>query len=248
MATHTQNVNIFNRINNLVIFKSCDSAFLDSLVQQSKIQTLKKGQILFLHEDRAERFFIITKGWIKLFRETLDGTQAVIDILTAGHVFGETAIFQDNLYPYSAEATEPTEIISFPLPLLKKEIKENQKLTLAMLSSMASYRRQQDQELEHRTLQNAPQRIGCFLLRLANQQAKGKTIINLPYDKTLVASRLGMQPETFSRALNKLKIETGIEVEGASIKVNNLTQLSQYACSACSSEFPCKDLKTNKIT
>lgn len=107
---------------------------------------------------------------------------------------------------------------------------------------MARYRRQQDRELEHRTIQNAPQRIGCFLLRLTNQEEEGSVKIHLPYDKTLVASRLGMQPETFSRALNKLKDKTGIRVKGATVELDNLEQLTSYSCSACSSEFPCKDI------
>jgi CRP-like cAMP-binding protein len=92
-------------------------------------------------------------------------------------------------------------------------------------------------------VQNAPQRIGCFLLRLANQTALDNTItIHLPYDKTLVASRLGMQPETFSRALAKLKEKTGIRIKGATIEMESLNQLSDFSCAACSSSFPCKDL------
>lgn len=246
MTIKSQKNSIAIKINDLGIFTGCSDDFIEAISLQSNTQLLEKNQVLFLHEDKADRFFIVISGWVKLFRETLDGSQAVVDILTANHVFGETAIFQDDEYPYSAEATEPTEVISLPISMLKKEIEENQKLALAMLSSMARYRKQQDQELEHRTLQNAPQRIGCFLLRLTNQQEAGEVTINLPYDKTLVASRLGMQPETFSRALGKLKKETGIEIKGSSIKVNKLSQLSEYSCSSCSSEFPCKDLKPAK--
>ena len=115
-----------------------------------------------------------------------------------------------------------------------------------MMSAMARYRRQQDRELEHRTIQNAPQRIGCFLLRLADQSKTGPVTIHLPYDKTLVASRLGMQPETFSRALSKLKSQTGITIKGATIEMDSLNQLVEFSCAACSSEFPCKDLTAKK--
>lgn len=244
MGKHSLQEKILNIINGLDTFKHCDASFVEALSQQSQIQSLKKGQVLFVHEDSALRFYIVLDGWIKLFRETLEGTQAIVDILTKDHIFGETAIFQDDLYPYSAEAAEAAEIISLPLALLKTEIENNSKLALSMLSSMARFRRQQDQELEHRTLQNAPQRIGCFLLRLANQEEQGEITIHLPYDKTLLASRLGMQPETFSRALGKLKSETGIVIKGSTITMDSLSQLSQYSCAACSAEFPCKDLKS----
>ena len=112
-----------------------------------------------------------------------------------------------------------------------------------MLKAVAGYRRQLDKEIEHRSIQNASQRIGCFLLRLADQSKKNNVIIHLPYDKALVASRLGMQPETFSRALAKLREKTGICIKGATIEMDNLDQLVSYSCSACTSKFPCEDLQ-----
>lgn len=212
------------------------------LSEQSQHIAVEKGQLLFVHSSVADRFFIIFNGWIKLFRETLDGAQAVIDVLTTGHFFGEASIFQEGVYPYSAEAAESSELLSLPLSLLKTEIETNPKLAMAMLSSIAQQGSKQNRELEHRTLQNAPQRIGCFILRLADQQQSGPTAVHLPYDKNLVAARLGMQAETFSRALSKLKQETGININGATIEMNDISQLRDYSCSACSSEFPCKDL------
>lgn len=227
----------------LALFKNCGEAFFTAMAQDTHVQNFEKGRVLFLHEDEATRFYFIESGWVKLFRETLDGAQAVIDILTAGHIFGETSIFENGHYPYSAEVVEGARIHSFALAPLKKEIETNPKFAFDMLSSMARYRRHQDREIEHRSIQNASQRIGCFLLRLSHQDEKQTGIkIHLPYDKMLVASRLGMQPETFSRALKRLKEETGIEIKGATIEMDSLDQLIAYSCSACSSGFPCNDL------
>ncbi len=239
---------IFTILQRRPMFQVCAEAFIQNLTSQSRIQTAPKGKLLFLNHDPADQFFIILKGWVKLFRETLDGAQAVVDILPAGHMFGETSVFENDSYSCSAEAIEPLEYITLPLSLLKAEIETNPKFALQMLTSMAHYRKQQEQELEHRTLQNAPQRIGCFLLRLTDQNAEGPVTIHLPYDKTLVASRLGMQPETFSRALAKLRDATGIKISGATVEVDNLEQLSGYSCAACSSEFPCKDLQSGEKT
>lgn len=233
---------IVNNISKIPLFESCSDEFLDHLAHQSGLKSYSKGKVLFLSNDSADTFYFIVSGWIKLFKETIDGSQAVIDILTTGHILGDTSLFQSDLYPYSAEIVETAEVITMPLSILKSEIESNPKLALAMLSSMARYRRQQDQEIENRTLKNAPQRIGCFLLRLAPANQTGKTVIQLPYDKTLVASRLGMQPETFSRALSKLKTAVAMDIKGATITIQNYEDLIEYACSACSSGFPCQDL------
>lgn len=230
-------------LQNVPLFRAGPPDFIARLSAQATVLSPGKGHVLIVHEEPATRFFIITKGWIKLYRETLDGTQAVVDILNAGHLFGEGALFQGDTYPYSAEAVEESEVISLPLSLLKSEIENNPALALSMLKAMAQHRRLMDKELEHRSLQNAPQRIGCFLLRLSHSPAApGPVTIHLPYDKTLVAARLGMQPETFSRALAKLKIATGIDIHGASINIPSLDALVNFTCAACSSEFPCKDM------
>ena len=233
-------------IKSISLFKNCSAAFFEKMSIQAIAKHYTKGQLLFIAHDQAERFYIVREGWVKLFRETLDGSQAVLDILTKGHIFAETAIFESGVYPYSAEAIEDLEVVSIPLAVLKTEIETNNQMALDMLESMSRYRRQQEQEIEHISVQNAPQRIGCFLLRLVDQNANGAVKIQLPYDKMLVASRLGMQPETFSRALNKLKEKTGAKIQGAVIEVDSIDQLVEFSCSACSSEFPCKDLQNCK--
>lgn len=226
----------------IVLFKNCEDSFFTKIASYSNVKSFEKGQMLFLHGENAEYFYYIKNGWVKLFRETLDGTQAVVDILTKGHIFGDTSIFEDGAYPYSAEVVESSTLITLPLSKLKEEIENNAKFAYDMLSAMAKYRRQQDREIEHLSIQNAAQRIGCFLLRLCTQEEKENIDIQLPYDKMLVASRLGMQPETFSRALKKLKNETDIEILGSVIRMKNLDQITRYCCSACSSDFPCKDI------
>lgn len=228
-------------IADMPLFEACSQGFIAKLAAQSQLIRVEKGQLLFVHGDEAARFFLVRQGWVKLFRETLDGAQAVVDILPQGHLFGETSIFENGLYPYSAEMAESGGIVAMPLSLLKAEMEENQRFALSLLGLMAQYRKQQDKELEHRVLQNAPQRIGCFLLRLVDQSADGPVVIHLPYDKTLVASRLGMQPETFSRALGKLKDATGIKIKGATVDIASLERLMEFSCSACSSTFPCQD-------
>lgn len=235
-------------LQSIPLFSNCSAKEIDFLMEGHVLENCNKGRMLFLNSEKAERYYIIKNGWVKIFRETLDGAQAIIDILTSGHIFGETSIFENGKYPYSAEVVESSEILSLSLKKLQHLIETNPKFALSMLGSMARYRRQQDQEIEHRSLQNAPQRIGCFVLRLVPTQAelKGRPIsIHLPYDKTLIASRLGMQPETFSRALSKLKEATGITIRGSTLEMASIDPLIQFSCTACTSEYPCKDIDCN---
>jgi len=203
-----------------------------------------KGAILFMQDDPAEWFYFIVSGWVKLFRETLEGDEAVIDVMTSGHIFGETAILDGGIHTMGASAVERTVLIRLPASLLKSAITKSHDVALGMLASISRHRRQQTQEIENLNMQNAPQRIGCFLLRLCrtNDIEAETTNFNLPYDKSLIAARLGMQCETFSRALNKLRKQTNIDVKGAAVTIPDVADLSEYVCGRCSNEYPCSDL------
>jgi CRP-like cAMP-binding protein len=224
------------------LFSHMDEDVLNAFSSSSSIKHVKKGHVLFISEEEASCFYVIKNGWIKLFRESLDGNEAVVDVLNKNHIFGDTSMFENDTYPYSAEVVEDAELVMIPIAMLKKQIERHAPLSLKMLHAMSRFRKQQDIELEHRDLQNAPQRIGCFLLRLCKQNAEGPILLQLPYDKTLLAARLGMKPETFSRALARLRNETGIVINGSNIELKNIEQLSSYSCSACSSTYPCQDL------
>lgn len=225
------------------LFARMPEKLLQSFNQAAQLQEISKGTILFLQDDPSEWFYVIIKGWVKLFTETMDGDEAVIDMLSAGHILGETAVLEDGVHSFGAAAVEPVIALRLPSNLLKSAITEDHQTALAMLGALSRHRQRQTREIESLTLQNASQRIGCFLLRLCHPADAKPITLTLPYDKSLIAARLGMKSETFSRALNKLRKETEISVKGAVVSIPDLTELSGYVCSACSNEYPCKDLR-----
>lgn len=239
----TQGARIYDLMVSLPLFEGLDDALLDQFVRQAQVSHYRKGQVLHLQEDPAEWFYIVVQGWVKLFRETLDGDEAVIDVLTKGHLFGENSVFEHDCYSCAVEVVEDAELIVLPTSQLKQAIVDHNQLALNMLSSMSRFRLQQHREIEHLNAQSAPQRIGCFLLRLSRPDTKGAVTLHLPYDKTLVAARLGMKPETFSRALGKLKDATNLRVSGPTVYLDDIQRLIDYSCTQCSSAFPCSDLK-----
>ena len=66
-----------------------------------------------------------------------------------------------------------------------------------------------------------------FLLNFGSA-AENSADIHLPYDKFLVAGRLSMKPETFSRALANLR-EIGVHTEGNLVHIEDVEALRRYA-------------------
>jgi hypothetical protein len=76
---------------------------------------------------------------------------------------------------------------------------------------------------------SAPQRIGCFLLGLfpVTDQKDGLELM-IPYDKQVIASTLSIKGTTFSRALNMLRDETGIQIHRNNVKRDSMKRLLKF--------------------
>ena len=214
-----------------------------ALAHRAQYQTKGKGYVLFTKDDIADWFYLIDRGWVKLFTETIDGDEMVLDLLSAHDLIGETSPFYHKTYAVSAEMATGGGYWMFPLRWIEDEIKNHPPFAMAMMRYMAHKKAMRDKHIEHLTLQDAAQRLGCFLLRLLPPGAvmTERARLTLPVDKYLIANYLGMKPETFSRALARLQDELGLDVDGAEITVPRPDRLVTYTCRACSDVYPCRD-------
>ena len=82
-------------------------------------------------------------------------------------------------------------------------------------------------EIEQLKARSAPQRIAAFFVETATARS-GCATIALPYEKSLIAGRLGMKPESFSRALGRL-VEYGVAVDRDSVTIQDVAKLAAFA-------------------
>lgn len=220
----------------LTFFSGLPEGDMGAFRDASAIKDYPKGKHLFHQGDKAGRLFIILQGWVKLYRGTTEGEEAIVALFTRGDVFGEASIFDSADYPFSAEAVEDARLIEIPAEILKERAKSNVDITARIMASMASEMHKLQMENEHKVLMDAPQRVGCLLLQLASGMiGKGGTF-SFPYDKSLAAQRLGMKPETFSRALSQLK-SVGVTSKGPEITIDSFSCLSAYCCGHCTAQL-----------
>ena len=82
-------------------------------------------------------------------------------------------------------------------------------------------------QVEQLKAQTGPQRVADFLLELARAPV-GSCSVELPYDKVLIAGRLGMKPESLSRAFAKLR-DQGVRIQQNSAEIEDVESLRGYA-------------------
>ena len=208
------------------LFSGVPRDALETLLTGASVQTATAQTILFLQGDKADRFYAVLNGWVKLSRTSTDGEESVINVLAAGETFAEAAMFDSGCFPVTAEVVSATRLLRIPAKTFLTGLSGNNNLSLNMLASMSRHLRYLVRQVEQLLAKSAPQRLGGFLLLLSPEIGQPARI-HLPYDKLLVAARLGMTPETFSRALAKLR-PLGVQIEGHDIVLQEPLHLRRF--------------------
>lgn len=213
----------------LPLFTKLSDKEVSRFADAAQLKTHKKGQYLYMEGEYAKYFYVVCSGWIKLLHVTEEGEETVIAMLTKNDITGESAFFEQGNFASTAQVVEDAQMLSIPIALLKEQMGMNTQLALNMLTSMIQYQRRHEMQLEQFLLYSAPQRVGCFILGLCpTQEQKDGAVIELPYDKTLIANTLGMKGPTFSRALNMLRDETGTRISGNRVTIDSMKGLLKF--------------------
>jgi len=126
----------------------------------------------------------------------------------------------------SAEVVTSARLLSIDGEMLRRRIREQPDLALSMLASASYHLKFLVEQIEQIKLLSAPQRIADFLIGLCPLR-EGSCTVDLPYEKALIASRLGMKPESLSRALAKLR-PLGVQVEREHVSIVDVALLVQF--------------------
>ena len=218
-----------NSLKKLALFTSLSDKEVSRFADAAQLKAYKKGQYLYMEGEQAKYFYVMCSGWLKLLHVTEDGEETVLAMLTKNDITGESAFFEQGNFASTAQIVEDAQILSIPISLLKEQMGLSTQLALNMLTSMIQYQRRHEMQLEQFLLYSAPQRVGCFILGLCPvQEQKDGVLLDLPYDKSLIANTLGITGPTFSRALNMLRDETGTRINGNRVTIDSMKRLLKF--------------------
>ncbi|MFO1090615.1 MAG: Crp/Fnr family transcriptional regulator [Hyphomicrobiales bacterium] len=207
------------------LFSRLPQSTLNQLLAGASIRTVTRGELLFVQGDPVAFFYVVLEGWVKIYRLTSAGGEAVVAVFTRGQSFAEAAAFVGGRYPASGEAVTDGRLLRIQSGHLLKLIRENPDIGLSMLASTSMHLQMLVQQIEQLKAHTGAQRVAEFLSSLCTGDASSR--INLPYDKVLIAGRLGMQPESLSRAFTRLK-PLGVHIVHNTAVIDDVGKLRQF--------------------
>ncbi len=198
----------------------------DLILASAHERCLDRGATIFLQGDPAAAVYMVVDGWVKLYRVAPNGSEAVVSVFTRGDSFGEAVAFTGGIYPVSAEAASDVVLVRIETAEILRLLERQPGLAVSLLAATFAHLHRLVGQIEQLKARNGAQRVAEFLLEQVTEEA-GACKIMLPYDKVLIAGRLGMKPESLSRAFARLR-EKGVQVRQSVAEIEDVAVLRDY--------------------
>ena len=189
-----------------------------------------KGDILFHKGDPCNGFHLLVYGQVKLAFTSAQGNEKVVEILQQGQSFGGAIMFMEKPYIVFAQALTDSLLLHVSKHAVFDELARDHNLCRKMLAGMAMRLHQLMNDVESYSLHSGKERIIGYLLReLAEEDLNGTNVaVTLPTNKGVIASRLNLTQEHFSRILHELSELGLILVEGRKIHIPSVANLRKH--------------------
>jgi CRP-like cAMP-binding protein len=223
-------INIEALLTHIPLFEGLAPDELGRIARNTREIHATKGDILFHKGDPCNGFHLLVYGQVKLAFTSQQGNEKVVEILQQGQSFGEAIMFMEKPYIVFAQALTDSLLLHVSKAAVFAELERDPRLSRKMLGSMAIRLHTLMNDVESYSLHSGKERIIGYLLReLAEEDQHGTDVaVTLPTNKGVIASRLNLTQEHFSRILHELTELGLIVVEGRKIHIPSVANLRKH--------------------
>jgi CRP/FNR family transcriptional activator FtrB len=209
------------------LFAKLNDRTATRLFRAAQVHHFGPGSILFREGDAAEHFHVALDSYVCLKASDGRGEDHVIEFVPPGSAFIAAAVMLARPFLLTAQVVQAGRILFIPAEDFRHAAESDLSLALALIRASSQHWRSMIGQLKSLKMQTATQRLASFLLSLVEGQAEPATI-ELPCERRLLATWLGMVPTSASRAFSELE-KIGVEGHGSRLQVRSLERLAAYA-------------------
>jgi CRP-like cAMP-binding protein len=215
---------------NLPLFRELAPENLDRIAAHTRQVRAGRGEILFHRGDPVNGFHVLVYGQIKLAFVSAGGDEKVVEILGPGQSFGEAVMFMRRPHVVTAQALVDSLLLYVERETVFDEIRRDPDFAARMIAGLSRRLHQLVGDLEAYSMRSGTERVIGFLLSNCGETIpeQGPCDVTLPTTKGVVASRLNLTQEHFSRILHDLSAASLIEVKGRTVQIRDVARLRQH--------------------
>lgn len=205
----------------------------DGLTELSKSASqvgVPANVVLIEEEERSTTLFVVVAGDVELFSSrighemTMDYVRPVAPLLLGSVLCGSR-------YPLAARTLTETQLIKIPARKVRAVFRRNVVVARSLGFHLAARCDKTWETLKILKYRRNVAKLAHYIIEEHNRQG-GLGQLRLPLPKKVLASLLGITPETLSRVFSRLK-QHGVKVRGDLITLSKLHDLEVLAKTDC---------------
>lgn len=209
-------------IRQLPLFRDMLQANFTALMQAAYAQRFPAGLELIRQGDRADFLHVVVEGSVELFGHS-QGRSTTMAVVNPVGTFILAACVRDLPYLMSARTLEPSRILLVPASDIRGAFRRDPEFAASIIGELAGAFRSMARHAKNLKLRTSHERVAGYLLKQSLFSGGADRFV-LQVEKRMVASYLGMTPETLSRALKALESD-GVVLQGKTVTITDLPRL-----------------------
>ena len=211
-------------LSDLPLLKGMAAASRARLLESAVLHSVAAGAILFEQGEVPNFQYVALSGSVHLFGRSSEGREVLIEVVAPPELVIPAAVMTAAPYLMQARVPEASRLLLIQAAAFRAAVLQEPALAQAVIAGLSGQFRRMVRQIKNLKLRSSVQRVGCYILDLSRRQGTPERAI-LPYEKNLIASKLGITRESFSRALSVLQAE-GIAVQAETIVILDAGRLA----------------------
>ncbi len=214
------------QMRDLRIFRDVADRHVHDMLRASFLQRFPAGVELVREGDPADFLHVVVDGSVEVFSAYRD-RETTVAVLGPGYCFIMAAVVLDRVYLKSARSLTPARVLLIPADIVRHVFAQDAAFARCLATDLAEAYRMVVKELKNQKLRTGLERLANWLLAFREEQ-KGAARLELPFEKKVLAARLGMAPEVLSRSFAALG-PYQVKVKGSTITIGDVAALTNLA-------------------
>jgi CRP/FNR family transcriptional activator FtrB len=228
LASDAGSAGIIQALRETPLLRDLPDAVMTRLAAISKIVDAPAEVEICRQGASADELIIVVQGQLAGFSTAANGTTAVVEVIRSGETLGLATVLARLPRLLGVRTVTSSRFLSIDAVELLALVELEPSLVTALLRAEANEFHALVRQVCDLKLRTTAQRLGCYLLALATEENANTTAMRLPFDKRLLAARLGCRQENLSRAFAALR-DFGVETHGARVILHDIAKLKAYS-------------------
>ena len=184
-------------LSSMDLFSGVQQELLEPIVEQSSVQSLQRGDMLFSEGDEANDLYIVLEGRVAIANRSFDGRESVVALMESGDLFGEMPLFRPDGRSADARVLENSSVVVIPYVPVKSLYQEHPEMLWKIVDMLAERLKVMDVALADSMFLDVTGRTAKRLLELAGTDEE----FELPVTQEELAGMIGASRERVNKSL-----------------------------------------------